>query len=77
MHAIILDMATEPSAVLKTAADRRQKAVAELETARDQLAAAIRADAKNGVRQVDIVKVTGYTREQVRRIIGKDDDQKD
>jgi hypothetical protein len=36
--------------------------------ARDRLAAAIVAAARAGVRQRDIVAVTGYSREQVRRI---------
>ena len=33
------------------------------------LAEVIEADIADGVRQVDVVKVTGYTREQIRRIV--------
>jgi len=59
---------TTPSKKLVAAAARRAKAVAELEAARLALADAIRADAEAGVPQVEIVRATGYTREQVRRI---------
>jgi len=38
-------------------------------SARWYLANAIREAAANGMRQVDIVKATGYTREQIRRIV--------
>lgn len=72
MYATIGHM--EPSAALKAAARRRLRAAAELESARLNLADLIRADAADGVRQVDIVKATGYTREQVRRIVGQTDD---
>ncbi len=34
-----------------------------------ELAEEIRAAAAEGMRQVDIVKATGYTREQIRRIV--------
>lgn len=39
------------------------------EAARAELAKAIQAAAAAGVRQIDIVKATGYNREQVRRIV--------
>lgn len=42
---------------------------AKVDRAREDLAAAIVAAAQSGVRQVDIVRVTGYTRETVRRIV--------
>lgn len=58
----------EPSDELRAAAARRLRAVAELDAAQRDLAAQIRTDAARGVRQVDIVKVTEYAREQVRRI---------
>ncbi|HEX6872664.1 MAG TPA: hypothetical protein VF163_16325 [Micromonosporaceae bacterium] len=58
----------EVSNATKTAGRRRLKALHELEAAQRDLAEAIRADAARGVRQVDLVKATGYTREQVRRI---------
>lgn len=59
----------ETSKALRFAAQRRLKALDDLEAARVDLAEAIRADAASGVRQVDIVKATGYTREMIRRIV--------
>ena len=58
----------EPSKALLAAARQRTKAAEEFEAARLHLAEQIRAEVMAGVRQVDIVKATGYTREQVRRI---------
>jgi hypothetical protein len=58
----------EPSKALLAAARRRARALEELEASRVQLAELIPAELAAGVRQVDIVKATGYTREQVRRI---------
>ncbi|MGC9671241.1 hypothetical protein ACNTMW_32430 [Planosporangium sp. 12N6] len=43
-------------------------AKAEVDHARERLAAAIVEAARSGVRQVDIVRRTGYTRERVRQI---------
>lgn len=59
----------EPSKALRQAALRRLAAVDELTNAQTYLADLIRAEIAAGVRQVDIVKATGYTREQVRRIV--------
>lgn len=47
------------------AAEDREKVT----EAREQLAAAIVEAAREGMRQVDIVRVTGYTRERVRQIL--------
>lgn len=55
-----------------TAAYERAKAV--VETRRKELAEAIRDADRDGMKQVDIVKITGYTREHVRRIVGKHTD---
>jgi multidrug resistance efflux pump len=41
----------------------------EVATARAELAAAMVDAALNGVRQVDIIRLTGYSREQVRSIL--------
>lgn len=41
----------------------------QVEGCRESLADLIREAAADGMRQVDIVKATGYTREQVRRIV--------
>ncbi len=51
----------------KAAADY-QAAKAALDLTRERLAAAIVEAAKAGTRQSEIVRVTGYTRETVRRI---------
>lgn len=47
---------------------RHQRLRADLEALRPELAEAIRAAAEAGMPQVDIVKATGYTRDQVRQI---------
>ena len=52
-------------AAQQTLADRR----ADVPVARQRLADAIVAAAQAGVRQREIVDVTGYSREQVRRIL--------
>jgi F0F1-type ATP synthase membrane subunit b/b' len=41
----------------------------EIAAARSRLAEAIVAAARDGMRQVDIVRATGYTRERVRQIL--------
>ncbi len=50
-----------------TAAYRRAQAA--VEQRRNELAEQIVRAAAEGVRQVDIVEITGYTREHVRRIV--------
>lgn len=54
---------------LTEAARAFRRAERAVEQRREELAAAIVQADKDGMRQVDIVKVTGYTREHVRRII--------
>lgn len=54
---------------LSTLGARRQELQDELDELRPVLAEEIRAAAARGVRQVEIVKATGYTREMVRRIL--------
>lgn len=51
---------------------KRQHIEQELKDLRPVLADAIRAASRDGVKQVDIVKATGYTREMIRRIVGGD-----
>lgn len=48
---------------------RAQKAV---EKRREELAAAVVKAAKDGVRQFEIVRITGYTRERIRQIVDHD-----
>lgn len=50
-------------------AQRRLQLINETETVRRLLAETVREAVAGGMRQVDIVKVTGYTREQVRLIV--------
>jgi hypothetical protein len=50
-----------------TAAYRRAQAA--VEARREELAEAIREAAAEGTKQVDIVNVTGFTREHIRRIV--------
>lgn len=53
---------------LEEAAAAYRVAKEALDKARPALAEAIVEAARSGTRQTDIVRVTGYTREQVRRI---------
>lgn len=46
-----------------------RRAEAAVEKRRAELAEAIAAAAQAGTRQVDIVRITGYTRESIRRIV--------
>ncbi len=48
---------------------RRQQLIRKSEDVRQHLAETIRAAAAEGMRQVDIARATGYTREQVRLIV--------
>jgi hypothetical protein len=54
---------------LKELARRHRVRTEAHEASREELAAAIRETAAEGARQVDIVEATGYTREQIRRIV--------
>lgn len=54
---------------LHSLGDRRRRLQAELDEIRPQLVDLIRAAAAEGIRQVEIVRATGYTREMVRRIL--------
>jgi len=56
-------------ALLRFSAGRFREAVAEREILRQELAAAIRQADTDGVAQKDICEATGYTRQQVRRIV--------
>lgn len=48
-----------------------KRALAAAEDRRKDLVTAIRAADAEGMKQVDIVKITGYTREHIRRIVDK------
>lgn len=56
----------------RTLAEARQRVLtarADVEQARAELATAIVGAARAGMRQVEIVQISGYTRENVRRIL--------
>lgn len=57
------------TASLEAAARAYERAKQALDRRRAELAAEIVKAAREGTRQVDIVKATGYTRERVRQII--------
>jgi hypothetical protein len=61
-------MTDDVMADLRSAAKAYRLAKSRLDEARPRLAAAIADAAKANVRQTEIVSVSGYTREQVRRI---------
>lgn len=54
---------------LERAAKAFRRAEVALEQRRAELAEAIRAADAAGTKQVDIVRITGYTRETVRRLV--------
>src|SRR5690348_17102131 len=57
-----------PEAQLKAATARRKRILKQAEAARLAERSAIMAALDSGIRQVDVVAVTGYTREHVRRL---------
>ncbi len=58
----------DPEAALRAATARRKQALKKAEDARLAERAAIYAALESGMRQVDVVAITGYTREHVRRL---------
>lgn len=50
---------------------RHQQLRTEMEAVRPELTAEILAAVEAGVRQVDIVKMTGYTRDAIRQMVNK------
>lgn len=56
-------------ASVAAAEERAAQERGKLADARTELAAAIVAEAQGGMRQRDIVKITGYSRERVRQIL--------
>ncbi|MEV4543835.1 MULTISPECIES: hypothetical protein [Micromonospora] len=64
VHVFRMAQATAAASAERAAQDREK-----VTEARDQLAAAIVEAARDGMRQIDIVRVTGYTRERVRQIL--------
>ncbi|WP_089155037.1 hypothetical protein [Micromonospora sp. NBS 11-29] len=64
VRAFHMAQATAAASAQRAAEDREK-----VTEARDQLAVAIVEASQSGMRQVDIVRVTGYTRERVRQIL--------
>lgn len=58
---------------VKTAVRRHKSAQKRLDDAHQALRDTLRAARDAGVRQVDLVELTGYTREHVRRLLLPDD----
>lgn len=65
----MVGMDKEPSTRLKQAVTKYRRAEATLASTRDEMYAAILADLSDGVRQTDIVRATGLTRERIRQIV--------
>ena len=68
-----LEAAARAYRAAQAAVGAAERAVGEARTrvpaARERLHAAIVAAARDGVRQADLVKMTGYNRESIRRIL--------
>ncbi|MEH0983227.1 hypothetical protein V6U79_12905 [Micromonospora sp. CPCC 205556] len=64
VRAFHMAQATAAASAQRAAQDREK-----VTEARDRLADAIVEAARDGMRQIDIVRVTGYTRERVRQIL--------
>ena len=67
-YAKIVGMDREPSSRLKQAVTKYRRAEAAVTSTRDEMYAAILDDLDGGVRQTDIVRATGLTRERIRQI---------
>lgn len=67
-YAKMVGMDKKPSGRLKQAVAKYRRAEAAVTTTRDEMYAAILADLDEGVRQTDIVRATGLTRERIRQI---------
>lgn len=61
-------MGPQPSPRTERAVTELRDAETELATARAELHAAVLADLAAGVRQADLVRATGYTRERLRQL---------
>ena len=63
-----LGMTTDPAEPVRTALTTYRRASKRAEDALADLHAAIAQAAEQGVRQNELVKITGYTRERIRQI---------
>jgi activator of 2-hydroxyglutaryl-CoA dehydratase len=65
----MMGMTQEPSDRLKKAVAKHRSIKKAEEEARQEVYAAILEDLNGGVRQVDITRVTDYTREHIRQLV--------
>jgi hypothetical protein len=72
----MVGMDKEPSSRLKQAVTKYRRAEAAVIDTRDEVYAAILADLADGVRQADIVRATGLTRERIRQIVNADKEKR-
>lgn len=75
-YAKMVGMDKEPSSRLKQAVTKYRRAEAAVIDTRDEVYAAILADLADGVRQADIVRATGLTRERIRQIVNADKERR-
>lgn len=75
-YANMVGMDKEPSTRLKQAVTKYRRAEAAVTSTRDEMYAAILEDLANGVRQTDVVRATGLTRERIRQIVNADKDKR-
>lgn len=75
-YANMVGMDKEPSTRLKQAVTKYRRAEAAVTSSRDDMYAAILADLTKGVRQADIVRTTGLTRERIRQIVNADKEKR-
>jgi hypothetical protein len=67
-HTPCVAASTDPEKTLRAALTKRQRAERAVVDARTAERAAIVAALESGLRQADVVRITGYTRETIRRL---------
>ena len=65
---ITIMVTTDPAEPIRAAVAAHRRAARRAEQTRATLHAVIAEAASQGVRQTDLVKITGYTRERIRQI---------
>jgi len=65
--------ATPEERQVRTALARLRRLEAQTKAAREDVATAVVAALEAGTKQVQLVRITGYTREHIRRLARKDD----
>lgn len=75
-YANMVCMNKEPTTRLTQAVTRYRRAEAAVAATRDEMYAAILADLADGVRQAEVVRATGLTRERIRQIVNADKEKR-